>query len=698
MRQTRAIRLCLAGVLLVALVLLVVGCFGGGYPYAFFEDEKPNIQHALHFGAHGTLDPQWFNKPALGYYILFVEYGFYYMGGHLLGDFPSAEAFGGHFLSDISPFLAIGRVTVALFGVLTVLLTYFLGKRLRGRLTGLAAAACLALTLGQVVSSQQVKMDVPATFFSVWSAIFLVGVLTRGRWKDYLLAGFLAGLGVATKYYSIVLLVPLAYAHLFREPRALARAPRVFLSARLGAAVLALFGGFFVGSPYNFINPVFRRDFLAPQWRFVVDRFFGSATLASQVKGPLVDPKHVTVVDSVQSILERLLEGGVMGPVLMGLVGIGVLVAVRRRDRRDGFVLLTCVIVILFLAVGNRQDNQARHLTTLYPFLALLAGEGLMRGWRFAGSWLRRGRPARRGNAMLGALLVLALPIPGMPLWKAIAWDVHLLRPDPRVRALRWIEKNIPAGSVILNDKECLPLMPDAERARWALDRIGRLEQREWQGHPILRPDLGKNLRMLWEAELRGAGAESGDPRYDTVVLDHQWQTESLAYRTAAGAMYNPLWPRSPWGGQFHSVMNELGQAGLDPGRLVEAARRRFDDPDGDLHEGALFDGPVMLWSMPSRASKTWLTADSFERPGRSPGRTYQPVAWVATISDAYDNYDRPHKRANFPDFSAFYDDLRGHYDCYEFGPEGDPDLPTVRIYDLRERVETRTPRVIRMP
>jgi hypothetical protein len=375
-----------------------------------------------------------------------------------------------------------------------------------------------------------------------------------------------------------------------------------------------------------------------------------------------------------------------------------VLVAVRRRDRRDGLVLLACLIVILFLAVGNRQVSRPRHLTTLYPFLALLAGDGLIHGWRLVRGWLRRGRTASSGAAALGALLILALPIPGMPLWNAIAWDVRLLQPDPRVRALHWIEANVPAGSTILNDRECLPLMPNVERANWALRRIGILEQREYRGRPILRADLEKNLRMLWEAELREAGVDADDPHYDMIVLDHQWQTESLGYRSAAGATYNPLWPRSPWGGQFQSVMEELGHTGVDPRLVVEAARRRFADPARDRDEGALFDGPVLLWSTPSRASRTWLTFDSIERPGMAPLREYRPVGWIATIDAAYDNYDLLHKRVNFPDFAAFYDDLRAHYDCFEFGPEAGSDLPTVRVYDVRERVERRAPQVIRMP
>jgi len=52
------------------------------------------------------------------------------------------------------------------------------------------------------------------------------------------------------------------------------------------------------------------------------------------------------------------------------------------------------------------------------------------------------------------------------------------------------------------------------------------------------------------------------------------------------------------------------------------------------------------------------------------------------------ENYQSAHKRANFPDFAEFYDDLRDHYDCREFNGQDPDPARVVRLYDLSRRVE----------
>jgi hypothetical protein len=65
-----------------------------------------------------------------------------------------------------------------------------------------------------------------------------------------------------------------------------------------------------------------------------------------------------------------------------------------------------------------------------------------------------------------------------------------------------------------------------------------------------------------------------------------------------------------------------------------------------------------------------------------------RPIEWLVSSELTYNNYEKPRKRERFPGRAAFYDDLKAHYDCWQWSPaEGGATGPTIRVYDLRTRV-----------
>ena len=74
-------------VLAVAAILLGFAVVGEGYPRSFYADERVNVQRALYFGAVGSANPGYFNKPALTYYVNFAAYGAVYAVGRVAGTF-----------------------------------------------------------------------------------------------------------------------------------------------------------------------------------------------------------------------------------------------------------------------------------------------------------------------------------------------------------------------------------------------------------------------------------------------------------------------------------------------------------------------------------------------------------------------------------------------------------------------------------
>ena len=66
---------------------------------------------------------------------------------------------------DEVAYMVMGRAVSAAFGTATVLLTYFIGKRLSGRIGGLLAAALLATTVVHIAESHSFRVDLTMVFF-----------------------------------------------------------------------------------------------------------------------------------------------------------------------------------------------------------------------------------------------------------------------------------------------------------------------------------------------------------------------------------------------------------------------------------------------------------------------------------------------------------------------------------------------------
>ncbi|MBW2040242.1 MAG: glycosyltransferase family 39 protein [Deltaproteobacteria bacterium] len=102
------------------------------------------------------------------------------------------------------------RLPSAIFAVLTLILTFFMGKRLFNEKVGLFAALILATNVEFFWLGRRGGIDVTLTFFTT-AAIFLFYVgfyLQRGRWAFYSLAYCAMALGVLIKA-QVAVIVPL---------------------------------------------------------------------------------------------------------------------------------------------------------------------------------------------------------------------------------------------------------------------------------------------------------------------------------------------------------------------------------------------------------------------------------------------------------------------------------------------------------
>ena len=412
-------------------------------PYNYYPDERHFINRSLAFGS-GDLNPHWFHKPSLYMYILFFEYGAYFVIGGILGWFASIDDFARHYFSDPSLFFIIGRMTTALFGVATVYLVYLIGRDYGKERIGLLAALFLAVTFGHVRSSHFVLTDVPTTFFTALSFLYLAKITETGKTRNYMLAGLFAGLGTATKYYSVILVPCLFLAHFLFHWRQGSDWWKKTVNVKIIGGVAAWGFGFFAGSPYNFLDPFWFKTAILPMFIGT-----GRATAAQSV---FESDRLGSFLLAIPHIGGVLLSPTGMGFILglLALAGVGYLGF--RHSVKDLVLLSVPLTFILTAAYLAPFYAKSRHLNPIYPFLCLAAA--IVMDKVLAGEWLKK-------RSWVVGLLCFVVVLPSG--YQVFKFDYRISQKETRTHAKEWIEANIPPGTNILLDEHGPPLNNNRE-------------------------------------------------------------------------------------------------------------------------------------------------------------------------------------------------------------------------------------------
>ncbi|MFL6197043.1 MAG: glycosyltransferase family 39 protein [Thermoanaerobaculia bacterium] len=524
----RAARLALAAVLLAAAALRLWGV-GHDLPFSYFGDELHFMRRAMAMGT-GDLNPHWFHKPAFLMYLLAFCYGLYFAGGRLVGAFDSTAAFGAHFLFEPGPFLLIGRLLVAACGVATVYVVYRIGRKAFGTpWAGVAGAGVAAVLEPMVSSSLTIKSDVPCGLWMALSVLAFLGTRDSPRHRPLVLASLLAGAAMGTHYYGIVL-VP-AYLALEALRGFTRERPWRTVLGR-GALVIVLFiAGFFLTSPFNFLDPTWGRD----TWRGVANTFGIGGGEPVQRYDPdsarEYQPGAEASRGAAVAFLGLVSSRQVLGIALSLLVGLGLAATLIRRETRwyGLLVLVPCLFFFLAAITVAAYHAQPRHLNALYPLLATLAWPGA----RALVSPFRLPEPRARAAALL---LVAAACVP--TLIESVQRTRRISRLDSRLVAYRWLRAHIPREARLLIDDYGPPLNPDRRSADRLAARLRELPPGPFLHHQELRIDL-----------LRRYTPEDG---FNLDELGHQWwlpreKTDAELHASAFDLdMGSPLVSRQP--------------------------------------------------------------------------------------------------------------------------------------------------------
>ena len=145
--------------------------------------------------ARGNLEPRHFFHPSLLLYLT-------YFMKQVLATYELAD-------SSRSLTVIAGRSVSMVAGTISVLLVYFIGRKLRLGSWALIPAALLAVTPLSVTCSRYLKEDSLLVCMSLLAILLLISALRSHSVAWLFLGAFATGLACASKYTGFLLVVPI---------------------------------------------------------------------------------------------------------------------------------------------------------------------------------------------------------------------------------------------------------------------------------------------------------------------------------------------------------------------------------------------------------------------------------------------------------------------------------------------------------
>ncbi len=409
----RPFKLALVGILGMAFLLRAVGIRWGipdpSHYFSFHPDEWVILGYTLGLDLpHGQIDPHFYNYGTVYLYLLHLAIlaGSAYGWVTLPSDIAQHEAFAGLYLT--------GRWLSVLAGVVTCWLVWEMGKRVCGYRCAMVAASLLAIVPLHTLHCHFLTTDATATLFTTGALLAALNLHETGRRRALITAGVLVGLASATRYNAaLVLVAPLLALWLRGKEHGEAWLGKALLVVGMSGVAFLFF------CPGVWMNP---QEF----WRD-----FG------------YEAKHVREGHGLVFVNTGLgwvyhywtnLRFGLGLPLLL-LATLSVLIA--PLSRRPPVLVLWVFVVVYYLFLGSFAVRFARYLLPILPPLMVLTA------WLVAEAWRNTQQVGRTVvAAVAGGVAIYTL------LW-GTAVTMTLLQPDPRLRALEWIRKEIPPGTRI---------------------------------------------------------------------------------------------------------------------------------------------------------------------------------------------------------------------------------------------------------
>ncbi|MDA0745589.1 MAG: glycosyltransferase family 39 protein [bacterium] len=370
---------------------------------------------------------------------MYLYQGIARAGGFLFGFTPF-----GTDAPDSDATRIAGRVLSALAGLLSVWLTFLLGRRCFGRAAGLLAGFLLAVMPMNIQAAHMATVDGLLAAGVAWVCLQSVLIFKKGRRRDYVLAGLALGISVAVKLNAALLAVAPALAHLLhvfhihREAGIPSRLRYALFSRRIWMAAGYSLGVYLVFTPAAVFR--FQDYFLTSFYGNIFHVFWLNITGAHSEMITYVQ-RGSLYLENAPTYLYHLTDvfpGGLGWPLEI-VVLLGCFYGFYRRSPEA--LILAVTVFVYFLLIGRLWDKPIRYFVLVGPLFAVLSGrmlaDGILSVWKTV-----------RGVSIAVACLLCLYS-----LVYAAAFANLYAAPDSRVQAALWVQEHIPEQGVIVLER-----------------------------------------------------------------------------------------------------------------------------------------------------------------------------------------------------------------------------------------------------
>jgi len=407
-------------IIIVGLLVRIWG-IGFGLPGTYGpSSEGIIIRNALSFGS-GNLVPLYSTYGPIASYILLIFYGLYYILGYFYGLFSSTQDFAISYFIDPSIFYLIGRIINAIISSISIYLTYSLCNKLLSKHFSMLTALLFALSYLPIAAGHIIMADNLCVLFNLLIMINLTTFYKTLNINNILVSVFLGILSTLTKYYSILIFIPIIISlfYYYKKNR-----KNIFII--VSKIFIICLGTLIIFAPYIFFHfNIFIQDIL----------------MVLQVN----ENSNSSFINNIASYIYFLSNGWGFGPVFFILSIVGIAVSIKRMQFQYILLISFPLTFILYLSL-NRYV--ARWLLQILPMFLILCAIGT----NYITSYIK--------NEFQRKLLILVIVFFGFTF---IIPDVfHFLflinKKDTREIAYDWISENIDESSIIILDSHCPPI------------------------------------------------------------------------------------------------------------------------------------------------------------------------------------------------------------------------------------------------
>jgi len=369
----------------------------------FHPDERNIANSITQLSFFKQMDPHFFAYGGFSIYLY-----------KIIGDFSNLIGGTKIWVYDWGHIDLISRFISALASSVSILLLFFLGKRLFGKEVGLLSAIFGAFTVSFI---QTAHFGVTESLLGLWILILTIlafNFLKKPKFSTLFLLGVVSGISVGTKTTALSFLIIPFFAWLFSNRKPL---------SWLFGFILVSFITFTVVSPYTFLS-----------WnKFIESMNYETGVATGKLMVPYTLQFNHTQPYLFQ-IKNFIWQTGLV--FIFGIPGILYILYKGIKEKNKFWLSVFCFPLIYFFYVGFWYTKFLRFMVPILPFIILAAAFLL---WEI-----------KKRRNLLGSYLIAFMVISTI-LWSIAFFSIYT-REQTRIAASNWIYNNIPENSVILGE------------------------------------------------------------------------------------------------------------------------------------------------------------------------------------------------------------------------------------------------------